>query len=128
MLSIQSGPAGASPTRFWPADRIARLTPEASYARLHREADLDKIGATIGNRGTPPDWRSAAGPQKQVRSAPPKRPIRAARPSGEASRFRVSLSIRPIRSPTKKTAAEIAVTATRLLGVSAATKVNTARR
>ena len=78
MLSIQSGPAGASPTRFWPADRIARLTPEASYARLHREADLDKIGATIGNRGTPPDWRSAAGPQKQVRSAPPKRPIRAA--------------------------------------------------
>jgi hypothetical protein len=47
MLSIQSGPAGASPTRFWPADRIARLTPEASYARLHREADLDKIGATL---------------------------------------------------------------------------------
>jgi hypothetical protein len=31
-------------------------------------------------------------------------------------------------SPIKKTAAEIAVTATRLLGVSAATKVNTARR
>ena len=38
MLSIQSGPAGARPTRFWPADRIARLTPEASNARLHRES------------------------------------------------------------------------------------------
>ena len=31
----QSGPAGASPTLFRPADRIERLTSEPSNARLH---------------------------------------------------------------------------------------------
>jgi ParB-like chromosome segregation protein Spo0J len=50
MLSTQSKPAGA--TRQWPVDRverwpIERLIPYANNARLHREADLDKIGAAI---------------------------------------------------------------------------------
>src|SRR5882762_4728256 len=52
MLSIQSKPAGARPTRPWPADRIERWSIErliayANNARLHSEADLDKIGASI---------------------------------------------------------------------------------
>ena len=52
MLSIQSEFAVAKPTRPWPADRserrpIERLTPNANNARLHSEADLDKIAAVI---------------------------------------------------------------------------------
>ena len=56
MLSTQSEPAGASPTRPWPADRverwpIERLIPYANNARLHSEADLDKIAASIRKWG-----------------------------------------------------------------------------
>jgi DNA modification methylase len=52
MLSTQLEPAGARPTRPWPADRVERwpterLTPYANNSRLHSEADLDKIGASI---------------------------------------------------------------------------------
>ena len=52
MLSTQSEVAGAKPTRQWPADRverwpIERLIPYANNPRLHSEADLDKIGASI---------------------------------------------------------------------------------
>jgi len=52
MLSTQSEPAGARPTRPWPADQverwpIERLKPYANNPRLHSEADLDKIGASI---------------------------------------------------------------------------------
>ena len=52
MLSTQSEAAGASPTRAWPADQverwpIERLTPYANNARLHSEADLDKIAEAI---------------------------------------------------------------------------------
>src|SRR6202045_3943164 len=56
MLSTQSEAAGASPTRAWPADQverwpIERLLPYANNARLHSEADLDKIAASISNWG-----------------------------------------------------------------------------
>src|SRR6202047_2599044 len=56
MLSIESEAAGASPTRAWPADQverwpIERLLPYANNARLHSEADLDKIAASISNWG-----------------------------------------------------------------------------
>src|SRR5882762_994150 len=56
MLSMQSEPAGAGPMRPWPADRverwpIERLLPYANNARLHSEADLDKIAASIRNWG-----------------------------------------------------------------------------
>src|SRR5467141_4570030 len=56
MLSIQSKPAGARPTRPWPADRIERwpierLIPYANNARLHSEADLDKLAAAIRKWG-----------------------------------------------------------------------------
>jgi ParB-like chromosome segregation protein Spo0J len=52
MSLIASGPAAPSPARPWPADRvehwpIERLIPYASNPRLHSEADLDKIGASI---------------------------------------------------------------------------------
>src|SRR5438105_670134 len=52
MLSIQCEPAGAGPTRPWPADRverwpIERLIPYANNPRLHSEADVDKIAAAI---------------------------------------------------------------------------------
>src|ERR1700736_1370981 len=56
MLSTQSEPADASPTRPWPADRlerwpIERLIPYANNARLHSEADLDKLAAAIRKWG-----------------------------------------------------------------------------
>jgi DNA modification methylase len=56
MFSTQLAPAGASPTRPWPADRvehwpIERLIPFANNPRLHREADLDKIADSIGKWG-----------------------------------------------------------------------------
>jgi hypothetical protein len=52
MFSTQSEPAGAGPTRPWPADRverwpIERLIPYATNPRLHSEADLDKIADAI---------------------------------------------------------------------------------
>src|SRR5882757_7799646 len=56
MSSTQSEPAGARPARPWPADQlehwpIERLLPYANNARLHSEADLDKIAASISNWG-----------------------------------------------------------------------------
>src|SRR6201993_852371 len=52
MLSTTSGPAPASPTLPWSADRvehwpIERLIPYANNPRRHSEADLDKIGASL---------------------------------------------------------------------------------
>jgi hypothetical protein len=52
MSSIASEPAALSPTRPWPADRVEhwpidRLIPYANNPRLHSEADLDKIAASI---------------------------------------------------------------------------------
>src|ERR1700730_15667158 len=52
MLSTQSGPAGVGPTRPWPVDQverwpIERLIPYANNPRLHNEADLGKIAASI---------------------------------------------------------------------------------
>ena len=52
MFSTQLAPASACPTRPWPADQlehwpIERLIPYANNARLHSEADLDKIAASI---------------------------------------------------------------------------------
>jgi hypothetical protein len=54
MSLIASGSAAPSPTRPWPADRIEhwpieRLIAYANNPRLHSEADLDKIAASIGN-------------------------------------------------------------------------------
>jgi ParB-like nuclease domain len=56
MLSTKSELADASPTRPWPAERIEywaleRLIPYASNARLHSEADIDKLAAAIGKWG-----------------------------------------------------------------------------
>jgi len=56
MLSTQSELADASLTRPWPADRlerwpIERLIPYANIARLHSEADLDKLAAAIRKWG-----------------------------------------------------------------------------
>src|SRR5882757_7633936 len=56
MSSTQSEPAGAGPTRPWPADRverwpIERLIPYANNPRLHSEADLDKLDASIRKWG-----------------------------------------------------------------------------
>jgi DNA modification methylase len=56
MSSTQSGPAEASTARLWPADRverwpIGRLIPYASNPRLHSEADLDKLDASIRKWG-----------------------------------------------------------------------------
>jgi hypothetical protein len=59
MLSIQSGPAGASPTRFRPADLIERLTPEASNVRLHSKP--------TSTRSAP---RSAIGARRRIGAAP----------------------------------------------------------
>jgi DNA modification methylase len=52
----ESEPARARPTRPWPADRverwpIERLIPYANNARLHSEADLDKLAAAIRKWG-----------------------------------------------------------------------------
>src|ERR1700756_264215 len=49
-------PAEASLTRPWPADRverwpIERLIPYANNPRLHSEADLDKLDASIRKWG-----------------------------------------------------------------------------
>ena len=67
MSSTQSEPAGA--TRAWPADRverwpIERLIPYANNPRLHSEADLDKIAASIRKWG----WTNA-GPGRRARRA-----------------------------------------------------------
>src|ERR1700732_1957575 len=56
MLSTKSGLVDAHPTRPWPADRlerwpIERLIPYANNARLHSEADLDKLAAAIRKWG-----------------------------------------------------------------------------
>src|SRR3984893_1309854 len=56
MTPTQSELADASPTRPWPADRlerwpIERLIPYANNARLHSEADLDKLAAAIRKWG-----------------------------------------------------------------------------
>jgi hypothetical protein len=52
MSSIASGRAEASPGRPWPAERVEhwpteRLIPYANNPRLHSEADLEKIAASI---------------------------------------------------------------------------------
>src|SRR5437868_5171601 len=52
MLSTKPEPADSGPTRPWPADQverwpIERLRPYANNPRLHSEADLDKIAASI---------------------------------------------------------------------------------
>src|SRR5438552_5398327 len=56
MTPTQSALAEAEPTRPWPADRVERwpldrLIPYANNARLHGEADLDKIAASISTWG-----------------------------------------------------------------------------
>src|SRR5271169_2183594 len=52
MSLIASGRAETSARRPWPAERVEhwpidRLIPYANNPRLHSEADLDKIGASI---------------------------------------------------------------------------------
>lgn len=52
MFSTQSEPADASPIRPWPADQVERWAIErliacATNPRLHTEADLGKIVASI---------------------------------------------------------------------------------
>src|SRR5438067_1570319 len=56
MLSTQPEPEIAGPSRPWPADQverwpIERLTPYANNPRLHSEADLGKIAASIRKWG-----------------------------------------------------------------------------
>ena len=56
MIFEQSGPAQVSPARPWPADRverwpIERLIPYANNPRLHTEADVDKMAASIRRWG-----------------------------------------------------------------------------
>ena len=56
MFSTQSEPASAGPTRPWPADQVERwpieqLIPYANNARVHSEADLDKLAASIRKWG-----------------------------------------------------------------------------
>ena len=56
MLLKNPGPAEASPTRPWPADRverwpIERLIPYVKNPRFHSEADVDKIAASIRRWG-----------------------------------------------------------------------------
>ena len=51
-MPTETGSEAARPTRAWPADRverwpIERLTPYANNPRLHSEADIDQIGASI---------------------------------------------------------------------------------
>ena len=60
MSLIGSGPAAAGPTRPWPADQVEhwpleRLIAYANNPRLHSEADLDKIAASIRKWG----WTNA---------------------------------------------------------------------
>ena len=55
-MVMQSGPTEADTARPWPAERIEywaleRLIPYASNARLHSEADIDKLAAAIGKWG-----------------------------------------------------------------------------
>jgi DNA modification methylase len=55
-MSRQSEPAEAGSARSWPADRverwpIERLVPYANNARLHSEADLNKLAAAIRKWG-----------------------------------------------------------------------------
>lgn len=55
-MSTKSELADASPVRPWPADRlerwpIERLIPYANNARIHTEADLAKIAASIAKWG-----------------------------------------------------------------------------
>src|SRR6266403_5984814 len=52
MVLITSGSAESIPARPWPAERvefwsIERLIPYRANARVHSEADIDKIGASI---------------------------------------------------------------------------------
>src|SRR5262245_46433416 len=52
MSSIASGPAAASPARPWPAHQIEhwpieRLISYATNPRLHSEADMEKLAASI---------------------------------------------------------------------------------
>src|SRR5436305_14895411 len=56
MVSIESKAVVASPARPWPADQferwpIERLIPYENNPRLHSEADLDKIAASIRKWG-----------------------------------------------------------------------------
>jgi DNA modification methylase len=56
MTLMNRGLAEASPTRPWPAERIEhwpieRLIPYANNPRLHRDADLDKIAASMRRFG-----------------------------------------------------------------------------
>jgi ParB-like chromosome segregation protein Spo0J len=56
MSLIASGPAEASPKRRWPADQvehwpIEQLIPYATNPRLHSEADLERIVASIRKWG-----------------------------------------------------------------------------
>src|SRR5216683_2329864 len=56
MSSTPSEPASARPTRPWPADRverwpIERLIPYADNARLHSEADIDKLADSLRRWG-----------------------------------------------------------------------------
>src|SRR6202048_4530180 len=55
-MSRQAEPAEADPARSWSAERIEqwpieRLIPYANNARLHSEADIDKLAAAIGKWG-----------------------------------------------------------------------------
>ena len=62
MTPTQSELAEAASARPWPAERIElwpieRLIPYANNARLHSEADLDKLAAAIRNgAGLIPYW------------------------------------------------------------------------
>ena len=55
-MSRQAEPAEADPARSWPAERIEhwpieRLIPYGNNARLHSEADIDKLADAIGKWG-----------------------------------------------------------------------------
>ena len=55
-MSRQAEPAEADPARSWPVERIERwpierLIPYANNARLHSEADIDKLAAAIRKWG-----------------------------------------------------------------------------
>ena len=61
MSLIASGPAEASPRRPWPAERIElwpieQLMPYSNNPRVHSEADLDRIAASIDSWG----WTNSA--------------------------------------------------------------------
>jgi hypothetical protein len=82
MTVMNAGPAEASPVRPWPAERIEhwpieRLIPYANNPRLHSEADLDKIAASILKMGV-----DEPGPGRRERRAdrrPRARPLSRAR-------------------------------------------------